>query len=160
MTSVSSVTSAFYFQIEGFWVQIPARYTSHCNNMGCLVRLKIIYEQYTITEGKQGTFSSFSLNSYISEPLLECSVLYMESYKICWILTSGLHTPLTQYKYHNMVGGLIKLTWGVCKGLPCYAASPEKLFSFLEKTIMGLPYKICSFFSLPHEVCWSVAYQE
>ncbi len=27
----------------------------------------------------------------------------------------------------------IKLTRGVCRGLPCYAASPEKLFSFLGK---------------------------
>ncbi len=33
---------------------------------------------------------------------------------------------------------LIKLTRGVCRGLPCYAASPEKLFIFLEKTTMGL----------------------
>ncbi len=27
---------------------------------------------------------------------------------------------------------LIKLTRGVCRGLQCYAGSPEKLFSFLE----------------------------
>ncbi len=58
---------------------------------------------------------------------------------ICRILTSGLHTPLTQYKHPDMVWGLIKLTRGVCRGLQCYAASPEKLFSFFEKTTMGLP---------------------
>ncbi len=33
----------------------------------------------------------------------------------------------------------IKLTKGVCKGLWCYAASPKTLFSFFEKTTMGLP---------------------
>ncbi len=34
---------------------------------------------------------------------------------------------------------LIKLTRGVCRGLPCCAASPEKLFSFLEKTTIWQP---------------------
>ncbi len=41
-----------------------------------------------------------------------------------------LHTPLTQYKHPNMVWGLIKLTRGVCRGLSCYAASPEKIFVY------------------------------
>ncbi len=55
------------------------------------------------------------------------------------ILTNGCHTPLRQYKHPYMVRELIKLTREVCRGLPCYAASPEKLFSFLEKITMGLP---------------------
>ncbi len=38
---------------------------------------------------------------------------------LCRILTSGLHTPLTQYKHPEIV---CKLTMGVCRGLPCYAA--------------------------------------
>ncbi len=42
------------------------------------------------------------------------------------------------YKWKDTFGILIKLTRGVCRGLPCYAASPEKLFSFLEKTTIGL----------------------
>ncbi len=54
-------------------------------------------------------------------------------------LISGLHTPLTQHKQPSNVRELIKLTRGDCRGLPCYAASPKKLFSFFEKTTMGLP---------------------
>ncbi len=34
---------------------------------------------------------------------------------------------------------LIKRTRGVCRSLPCYAASSEKLLSFLENTTMSLP---------------------
>ncbi len=40
---------------------------------------------------------------------------------------------------HKVVFGLIKMTRGVCRGLPYYAASSEKLFIFLEKTTMDLP---------------------
>ncbi len=36
--------------------------------------------------------------------------------------------------------GLIKLTRGVCRGLPCCAASFEKLFSFLGKDNHGSPW--------------------
>ncbi len=35
---------------------------------------------------------------------------------------------------------LITLTRGVCRGLPCYAASPEKLFSFWGKDNYGSPW--------------------
>ncbi len=47
------------------------------------------------------------------------------------------------YVVINKAVCLIKLTKGVCRGLPCCAASPEKLFSFLEKTTTGLPVCAC-----------------
>ncbi len=59
-----------------------------------------------------------------------------------WILTKSLHTSLTQHKHPGMVCESIKLTRGVCRGLLCYAASPEKLFSFLEETIQKNPKEL------------------
>ncbi len=44
---------------------------------------------------------------------------------------------------------LIKLTRGVSRDLPCYAASPEKLFSFLVKL-----YCVSVVFSLIDYLCW------
>ncbi len=38
------------------------------------------------------------------------------------------------------ISWLIKLTGGVCRGLPCCAASPEKLFSFFWKDNHGSPW--------------------
>ncbi len=47
--------------------------------------------------------------------------------------------PLCYQSIIFFINQLTKLTRGVCRGLHCYAASPEKLFSFLEKNDMGLP---------------------
>ncbi len=48
----------------------------------------------------------------------------------------------------SLITILIKLTRGVCRGLPCYSASPEKLFSFWEKATMGLHIYIDLY------ICW------
>ncbi len=59
---------------------------------------------------------------------------------LCRILTSVLHTPLIQCKHPNLVWGLTKLTNRVCRGLPCYAASAQKVFSFFWKDNHGSPW--------------------
>ncbi len=43
-----------------------------------------------------------------------------------------------EHAFYSFFILLIKLTRGVCRGLPCYAVSPERLFSFLGKTTMAL----------------------
>ncbi len=79
-------------------------------------------------------------------PSLKCAGRCVKKLKCCgeYLTKNSSPTPwegggdIRKWKNHNkcfkLFYVLIKLIRAVFGGLPCYAASPEKLFSFLEKT--------------------------